>query len=232
MTDPGPEQSEAPEGGALGLAVEAPAGVSDRRPHHDLKHLVFIGMPGSGKSTQAGRLAAHLGIPHVEAGDLVRQEAMEHTPLGESANRDMQQGDLVPDEVMVAVMLPRLTSELARGYVLDGFPRNLVQALALEHASRVPGATVDAAIYLDVAVDEVRRRLAQRSVGQGRDDDGLPIVEHRLRVFKDQTRPLLKYYSLRRRLVTVNAGRAVDEVFLDVLSGLDQLVTERTQMEK
>ena len=91
---------------------------------------------------------------------------------------------------------------------------------------------MDAAIYLDVAVDEVRRRLAQRSVGQGRDDDGLPIVEHRLRVFKDQTRPLLKYYSLRRRLVTVNAGRAVDEVFLDVLSGLDQLVTERTQMEK
>jgi hypothetical protein len=68
MTDPGPEQPEAPDGGAIGLAVAAPAGGSDRRPHHDLKHLVFIGMPGSGKSTQAGRLAAHLGIPHVEAG--------------------------------------------------------------------------------------------------------------------------------------------------------------------
>jgi adenylate kinase len=211
----------------MGLAVEAPAGISDRRPHHDLKHLVFIGMPGSGKSTQAGRLAVHLGIPHVEAGELVRQEAMEHTPLGESANRYMQEGDLVPDDVMVAVMLPRLSSELAGGYVLDGFPRNLVQALALEHASLIPGATVDAAIYLDVEVDEVRRRLAQRSVGQGRDDDGPSIVEHRLSVFEEQTRPLRKYYSLGRRLVTVNAGRAVDEVFLDILAGLDQLVTER-----
>jgi adenylate kinase len=231
MTDPGAEQREAPDGGAIGLAVATSAGVSDRRPHHDVKHLVFIGMPGSGKSTQASRLAAHLGIPHIEAGDLVRQEAMEHTPLGETANRDMQQGDLVPDDVMVAMILPRLTSELgAGGYVLDGFPRNLVQALALEHASPSPGATVDAAVYLDVEVDEVRRRLAQRSVGQSRDDDGPSIVEHRLSVFEDETRSLRKYYLLRRRLVTVNAGRAADQVFLDILAGLDQLVTEPTQV--
>ncbi|HEX4217933.1 MAG TPA: nucleoside monophosphate kinase [Acidimicrobiales bacterium] len=202
-----------------------------RRPHHDLKHLVFIGMPGSGKSTQAARVAAHLGIPHIVAGDLVRQAAMEHTPLGETVNRHVQHGDLVPDDVVTAVILPRLTSDaVTDGYVLDGFPRNLAQALALEHASQMAGSTVDAAVYLDVDVDEVRRRLAQRSVGQCRDDDGPSVVEHRLSVFEDQTRPLRKYYSLRRRLVTVPAGGPADEVFLHILDGLDQLVIERAQV--
>jgi adenylate kinase len=170
--------------------------------------VLLLGPPGAGKGTQADRIAARFQLVHLATGDLLRANVADGTPLGEVAQAYLDSGELVPDEVVVAMMLERLTQpDCKRGFLLDGFPRSVAQAKALDEHLAGLGAPLDAAINLEVA-EELLHRLA----GRGRADDNAQTIRNRLQVFAASTRPLLDYYEKRGLLFSVAAVGTVDEV--------------------
>ena len=171
--------------------------------------VLLLGPPGAGKGTQADRIADRFQLVHLATGDLLRANVADGTPLGEVAQAYLDSGELVPDEVVVAMMLERLTQpDCKRGFLLDGFPRSVAQARALDEHLAGLGAPLDAAINLEVAEEELLHRLA----GRGRADDNAQTIRNRLQVFTASTRPLLDYYEERGLLFSVAAVGTVDEV--------------------
>ena len=171
--------------------------------------VLLLGPPGAGKGTQADRIAARFQLVHLATGDLLRANVADGTPLGEVAQAYLDSGELVPDEVVVAMMLERLGQpDCKRGFLLDGFPRSVAQARALDAHLAGLGAPLDAAINLEVAEEELLHRLARR----GRADDNAQTIRNRLQVFAAATRPLLDYYYGRGVLFSVAAVGTVDEV--------------------
>jgi adenylate kinase len=171
--------------------------------------VLLLGPPGAGKGTQADRIAARFQLVHLATGDILRTNVADGTPLGEVAQAYLDSGELVPDEVVVAMMLERLTQpDCKRGFLLDGFPRSVAQARALDEHLAGLDAPLDAAINLEVAEEELLHRLARR----GRADDNAQTIRNRLRVFAASTRPLLDYYEERGVLFSVAAVGTVDEV--------------------
>jgi adenylate kinase len=179
--------------------------------------LTLVGAPGSGKGTQAERVASRLGVAAVHVGALLREQAGEATALGVEARPFLERGDLVPDRIVTGMVLARLgRPDCAAGFLLDGYPRTLAQAEALDgHLADRP-AGLDAACYLEVPQEELWRRLS----GRGRADDSEAVIRHRLEVFMDRTRPLLRFYAERGRLVTVDAVGAVEVVTERILAAL------------
>jgi adenylate kinase len=172
--------------------------------------LLLIGAPGAGKGTQAIRLAEHFGITHISSGDLLRQHIAERTSLGTSIRGYVERGDLVPDHIVMDMLRkPVVAANKNGGYVLDGFPRTVHQAEAAYLAARDLGVAVQVAAHLDVDHNELVRRLLSRGRGS---EDTQEVIDHRLRVYEDQTRPMLDYYSEREKLVVVNGARPMDEV--------------------
>jgi adenylate kinase len=172
--------------------------------------LLLIGAPGAGKGTQAIRLAEHFGITHISSGDLLRQHIADQTALGTSIRRYVECGDLVPDQIVMDMLRkPVLAANKTGGYVLDGFPRTVPQAEAAYLAARDLGVAVQVAAHLDVDHDELVGRLLSRGRGS---EDTREVIDHRLRVYEDQTKPLLDYYREREKLVVVNGARPMDEV--------------------
>jgi adenylate kinase len=170
---------------------------------------VLLGPPGAGKGTQANRIAARFQLVHVATGDILRANVADGTPLGEVAQAYLDSGELVPDQVVVAMMLERLTQpDCARGFLLDGFPRSVAQARALDRHLAELGAPLDAAINLEVAEEELLHRLA----GRGRADDNAQTIRNRLAVFASSTRPLPDYYGGQGLLFSVAAAGTIDEV--------------------
>jgi adenylate kinase len=184
--------------------------------------LVVLGPPGAGKGTQAVRLAERFACADVATGDIFRANVAEGTELGRAAQEYMDRGDLVPDEVVIAMVMDRLVeSDCDGGFVLDGFPRTVNQAEALDRRLAELGTPLEAALSFDVTEEELLRRLAGRAAAQHRSDDAEQTIRHRLEVFAIKTRPLIDYYAHRGLLTNVDAIGPIEVVTKRILAALD-----------
>jgi adenylate kinase len=176
--------------------------------------IVLVGPPGAGKGTQAGRVTGRFGVAHIATGDILRANAERGTELGRTAREYMDRGNLVPDEVIIDMVLERLgEGDCGGGFVLDGFPRTVPQAEALEGRLDTLGRPLDAVVSLEVGEDELRDRLAGRAEEQDRaEDDDQDAISRRLELFDQETAPLLDFYAGRGLLVRVKGAGDPDEV--------------------
>ncbi len=182
--------------------------------------LVFIGPPGAGKGTQAEKIVSRYMIAHLSTGDMLRAARNAKTPLGIQADAYMSRGELVPDDVIIDLIRERLASaDCQRGYLLDGFPRTIAQAEALDKMLAEKKTPLDVVLELRVPEEELFRRLA----GRGRADDKPEVIRQRLVAYREQTAPLLDYYQEKGLLKTVDGLGTVDEVFERIRSILDEL---------
>ncbi|NLZ93360.1 MAG: adenylate kinase [Firmicutes bacterium] len=212
--------------------------------------IILLGPPGAGKGTQAEKLVKKYKIPHISTGDIFRAALQEGTELGLRAKEYMDEGKLVPDDLVVDIVKERLEQDDTKnGYLLDGFPRTLAQAEALDESLRTSGTPLTGVINVDVEPEELLERLTGRRVCRGcgstyhikfnpptvrsvcdkcgaelyqRDDDTVETVKQRLEVYRQQTAPLIDYYSGQGILFTVDGSREIEEVFREITSILDQ----------
>ncbi|MCK5771928.1 adenylate kinase [Algiphilus sp.] len=174
------------------------------------KRIVLLGAPGSGKGTQGALLMERHGIPQVSTGDLLRAAVAAGSELGQKAKAAMDAGELVADEVVIGMIRERLNEpDAANGYILDGFPRSRPQAEALDELLVQLGKPLDRVVHLEVDEEEIVSRLLER----GRADDTEDTIRNRMKVFRDQTHPLLKYYEERDLLVTVKGVGDVEDIY-------------------
>jgi len=184
--------------------------------------IVLLGPPGSGKGTQAALLVKQLGIPHISTGALLRDAAARGTELGLQAKALTDKGELVPDNVISGMLEERLSNEdVANGFILDGYPRNLAQASLLDDLLERLDQPVDEAILIDIGDERIIRRIAKRAKEEGRADDTEETVRNRLRVYAEQTAPVADYYAERGLLTRVLGEGGVDEIFQRLLSILN-----------
>ena len=207
--------------------------------------IVLLGAPGAGKGTQAALISERYGIPHISTGDILREAVKKGTELGKSAHAYMSKGELVPDDVVIGIAAERIEQPDARkGFLLDGFPRTVVQAEALDKILAERNQGLDAVLSLEVDEDEVVRRLGGRKVcskcgaihiaGSAvceacggdlitRADDQPEAIRRRLQVYRDQTEPLVEYYDRAGILKRIPATGSVEEVFEKVSRTLDSI---------
>jgi adenylate kinase len=179
--------------------------------------LLFIGPPGAGKGTQAGKVAARLGIPHVSTGAMFRDHVSRGTDLGRKVEAIMAAGDYVPDEVTVAMLSERISQDDAgNGFILDGFPRTEAQVASLDRLIGDDG--LDKVVVFEVDEDELTERLLSR----GRDDDNEDTIRYRFKVYLEQTQPLIEIYEARSVTVYVDGLGEVDEVTDRILSKIEE----------
>jgi len=177
--------------------------------------IVLLGPPGAGKGTQATKLAENVGVPQISTGDLFRHNIDTGTKLGLEAKQYLDAGDLVPASLTNALVDDRLNdADVAGGFILDGFPRSVEQAIALHDMLERRNLKLDAVLEFRVPEDE----LVQRLKGRGRADDTEDVIRNRMKVYRDETAPLLDYYQ--HELKTVDAVGALDEVFARALHAL------------
>jgi adenylate kinase len=178
--------------------------------------LLFIGPPGAGKGTQAGKVAARLGIPHVSTGDMFRDHVSRSTDLGKKVEAIMAAGEYVPDQITVAMLSDRIAQDDARdGFILDGFPRTQSQVASLDRLLGEDG--LDKVVVFEVDEDVLTERLLSR----GRDDDNEDTIRYRFKVYMEQTQPLIDIYEARGITVYVDGIGEVDEVTERILSILE-----------
>lgn len=211
-------------------------------------NMVLLGPPGAGKGTQAVKIASTYEIPHISTGDMFRAAVKAGTPLGEKAKYYMDQGLLVPDEITIGIVQERLAQpDCAQGFLLDGFPRTLAQAEALDRC--LEDNPIDLALNIDVDRDELIKRLTGRRICRAcgtsfhlhfkpsqqegicdecggelyqRADDETSTVENRLDVYQRQTEPLITYYLKQGKLISVDGAQAIEQVFADIKSQLEK----------
>jgi adenylate kinase len=185
-------------------------------------NIILLGPPGSGKGTQGALLAERAGLPRISTGDLLRRAVAEGTPVGEQAKGYMDRGLLVPDEVILGLIAEVLRSpEAARGILMDGFPRTVPQAEAVDRLVAERGGRIDHVLLIDVPVDELERRVLGRARQQGRSDDTVETIRHRLCVYEEQTAPLVEYYRQRGVVVDVRGVGSIADIARHIAEALD-----------
>ncbi|MDI9646105.1 MAG: adenylate kinase [Archaeoglobales archaeon] len=210
-------------------------------------NLILLGAPGAGKGTQAKRLAEKYKIAHISTGDMLRDAVARGSDLGKKAKEYMDRGELVPDDIVIGIVKERLKEEDCRnGFILDGFPRTLKQAEALDKILLELGKEIDAVINIFVPEDEVVKRIAYRRSCRRcgavynliydppkgdvcdkcggdlyqRDDDKEEVVRERYRVYRNRTEPLIEYYRKRGKIIDVNGTRSIEDVFNEIVRSL------------
>ncbi|MBM9502717.1 adenylate kinase [Leptospira sp. 201903071] len=178
-----------------------------------MKNIIFMGPPGAGKGTQAKILCQNLGIPQISTGDILREAVKNQTAMGIEAKRYMDAGDLVPDSVVIGIIKDRIReADCKNGFLLDGFPRTVEQADALDSLLKSEGKSIDKAINLQVSDAELLKRLLSRAEIEGRADDNEATIKNRLDNYNKKTLPLLDYYAAQKKLSQVNGVGSLEEV--------------------
>jgi adenylate kinase len=187
-------------------------------------NLLVLGPQGAGKGTQAKRIAAEYSLPHISTGDMFREAIAAQTALGKQVEPLLSAGRLVPDDVTIALIRERLSgADAADGFVLDGFPRNLAQAEALDEMLGEIGRKLDAILFFDLPDDVATERLLKRGSEENRLDDTPEVIAERLRTYHEQTEPIVEHYRVTGRLVPLHADRSIDEVWSEIQDALERV---------
>ena len=195
--------------------------------------LLLLAPPGAGKGTQGELLAARLGVRHIAAGDLLRAEARAGTSRGRQIASFQERGDLVPDEIVFDLLIPAVVEAAANGgYILDGFPRTLPQAIAAAELGAQLGVMLHATVYLYAPDAVLTERLLARASQEGRADDTAGVIRHRLEVFAETTGPLVAYYRKRGILVDVDADQPPESVTAQIQTRLSELTLPRNGLRR
>jgi adenylate kinase len=185
--------------------------------------ILLLGPQGAGKGTQGRMIAAEYGVPHIATGDMLREAMAEDSELGRQVRPIYDAGRLVPDDLMIALIRERLgADEAQKGFVLDGFPRTMPQAEALEEMLRAIGRELDVVFEFQLADQVGRERMLKRAAEEGRVDDTPKVIERRLRLYHEETEPLIEYYRTRGNLVGIHADRPIEAVFAEIQEALEQ----------
>ena len=190
--------------------------------------ILLLGPQGSGKGTQASKLAETYGIAHVATGDMLRAAMADGTELGRRIEPLYDNGELVPDDLMIELIRERLgLDDTAEGFVLDGFPRTMAQARALDAMLQELGRALSVVFELQVSDRMCVERLLRRAEIEGRTDDTEEAILRRLRLYHEETEPLVEYYRAQGNLVGIHADRTVDEVFEEIQQALDEVLVRK-----
>ena len=187
-------------------------------------NIVIFGAPGSGKGTQSERIVEKYGINHISTGDVLRAEIKNGTELGKTAKGYIDQGQLIPDELMIDILASVFDSfEDSKGVIFDGFPRTIAQAEALKKMLAERGQDVTVMVDLEVPEDELMTRLIKRGKDSGRADDNEETIKKRLHVYHSQTAPLIDWYKNDKKYQHINGLGTMDGIFADICEAVDKL---------
>ncbi len=186
-----------------------------------MKYIVIFGPPGSGKGTQSDKIIEKYGFSHISTGEVLRTEISDNTPLGKKADTFIQNGQLVPDELIVDILASTLDKTKAdTGVIFDGFPRTTPQAEALRTMLKKRGGDVNLMLSLEVEHQELISRLLKRGESSGRTDDNLETIEKRIAVYHEQTAPVIKFYEAEGTYCPIKGTGTVDEIFERIVKAL------------
>jgi adenylate kinase len=186
-------------------------------------NLLVLGPQGAGKGTQAKRIGAGYGIPHVSTGDMFRAAIARRTDLGVKVEPILASGKLVPDDITVAMIRERLGEpDALNGFVLDGFPRNLTQAGALDSMLSQIGRSLDAILFLDLPDDVATERMLKRAADESRPDDTPEVIARRLGIYHAETEPIVEHYRATGKLVPLHAERSIEAVYEEIQQALQR----------
>ena len=188
-------------------------------------NIVIFGAPGSGKGTQSERIVEKYSLNHISTGDVLRAEIAAGSELGKTAKEIIDNGQLIPDELMVSILAAKLDAlENSKGVIFDGFPRTIAQAEALKKMLNARGEDVTAMIELDVPEDELMTRLLLRGQASGRADDNEETIKNRLVVYNEQTSPLKEWYKNDGKHCYINGLGELDRIFADIVAAIESKI--------
>ena len=186
-------------------------------------NIVIFGPPGAGKGTHSIRITEKYKMMHISTGDIFREKISKQTPLGMEAKTYMDQGQLVPDELVVKVLVSVVQRNPdVNGFVFDGFPRTINQAEKLDETLKEKNIPLDLVLSLEVEYEELINRLVKRGLDSGRSDDNFEIINQRIEVYEKQTQPLLEYYKKQNKIESVHGIGSIDDIFADICKVIDK----------
>jgi adenylate kinase len=189
--------------------------------------ILLLAPPGAGKGTQGKRLSEHYGVPHIATGDLLREHVERGTVVGKAVKRQLDAGELVSDELVLEMVEEALeSSDEPQGYILDGFPRTVPQAIEGHRAAQPRGLAAQVAVYLAADEAELLRRLLLRAEEEGRKDDTEDVIRQRLSTYRNETAPVIDHYRDRGMLIEVDGMQPIESVTDDIVSKLAQMLPD------